>query len=115
MSTREWIGTEQYHRRSGDPPRLCREGKLELTTAPRSKTVATRIPEGFPPGRVRKGRSERCGSDVPIHSHVSVPPHHPASFRFNNSFTFPGLAFPPEAFRTCPTKKPSTCSLPLRY
>ncbi len=32
----------------GYPPRLCREGKPELTTAPRSDTTAaTGIPEGF--------------------------------------------------------------------
>src|SRR5437867_2940459 len=42
-------------------------------------------------------------------------PTHPASFLFSNSFTFPGFALPPEAFITCPTKNPNTCSLPLRY
>lgn len=34
-------------RRSGAPPRFSREGKLELTEAPWSKTRAERIPEGF--------------------------------------------------------------------
>jgi hypothetical protein len=33
--------------RSGDPARRGGEGKLELTEAPRSKTVAEGIPEGF--------------------------------------------------------------------
>lgn len=36
----------RLHRRRGDPLRFQREGKLELTTAPRSQTVATGIPEG---------------------------------------------------------------------
>ena len=35
--------------RSGDPARRDREGKLELTEAPRSKTVGEGIPEGFRP------------------------------------------------------------------
>jgi hypothetical protein len=35
--------------RSGDPARHGVEGKLELTEAPRSKTVAEGIPEGFRP------------------------------------------------------------------
>ena len=35
--------------RSGDPARRGREEKLELTEAPRSKTVAEGIPEGFHP------------------------------------------------------------------
>src|SRR6185437_8156086 len=38
-------------------------------------------------------------------------PDHPSLF-FNNSFTFPGFAFPPLAFITCPTRKPNTCCLP---
>jgi len=33
--------------RSGDPARGGGAGKLELTEAPRSKTVADGIPEGF--------------------------------------------------------------------
>jgi len=40
---------------AGYPPRLQRDGKLELTTAPWSQTTATGIPEGFRelmPGRV---------------------------------------------------------------
>ena len=37
----------RLHRRRGDPLRFKREGRLELTTAPRSQTVATGIPEGF--------------------------------------------------------------------
>ena len=35
--------------RSGDPARRGGEGKLELTEAPRSRTVAEEIPEGFRP------------------------------------------------------------------
>jgi len=35
--------------RSGDPARCGGEGKLELTEALRSKTVAEGIPEGFSP------------------------------------------------------------------
>ena len=31
---------------------------------------------------------------------------------FSNSYTFPGLALPPDAFITCPTRNPSTCCLP---
>lgn len=37
---------------------------------------------------------------------------HPLNFFFSISFTFPGFAFPPLAFITCPTKKPSTCCFP---
>src|SRR5262249_6879014 len=40
-----------------------------------------------------------------------APQPHPNLF-FNNSFTFPGFAFPPLAFITCPTRNPSTCCLP---
>lgn len=36
----------RLHRRCGDPLRFRREGKLELTTGPRSTTVAMGIPEG---------------------------------------------------------------------
>ncbi len=35
--------------RSGEPARRGGEGKLELTEAPRSKTAAEGIPEGFRP------------------------------------------------------------------
>jgi hypothetical protein len=35
--------------RSGDPARRGGAGKLELTEAPRSKTAAEGIPEGFYP------------------------------------------------------------------
>ena len=44
-------------RRSGDPPRLSREGKLELTEALRSSTAAEAIPEGF--------RSDESGRVAP--------------------------------------------------
>ena len=40
-------GDCRLYRRRGDPLRFRREGKLELTTGPRSTTVATGIPEGF--------------------------------------------------------------------
>src|SRR6188472_976892 len=36
---------------------------------------------------------------------------HP-NFFFNKSFTFPGFAFPPLTFITCPTKNPNTCCFP---
>ena len=52
------------HRRCGDPLRFQREGKLELTTAPRLQTVATGIPEGFrsmEPRRVAPGGAEAEG------------------------------------------------------
>ena len=37
---------------------------------------------------------------------------HPPNFFFSISFTFPGFAFPPLAFITCPTRNPSTCCFP---
>ena len=49
--------------------RFQREGKLELTTAPRSQTVATGIPEGFrslKPKRVAPGGAEAGGSHLLI-------------------------------------------------
>jgi len=45
--------------RSGDPARCGGVGKLELTKAPRSKTVAEGILEGF-----RPAASGRCIPDV---------------------------------------------------
>ena len=59
----------RLHRRRGDPPRFQREGKLELTTATRSQTVATGIPEGFRslgPRRVAPGGAEAGGSHLLI-------------------------------------------------
>ena len=59
----------RFHRRRGDPLRFQREGKLELTTAPRSQTVATGIPEGFrslEPKRVAPGGTEVGGSHALI-------------------------------------------------
>ena len=59
----------RLHRRRGDPLRFQREGKLELTMAPRSQTVATGIPEGFPslkPNRVAPGGAEAGGSHLLI-------------------------------------------------
>ena len=47
---------------AGDPPSLCREGKLELTKALRSNDRARGNSRRVPPGRGRKGRSGRCGS-----------------------------------------------------
>jgi hypothetical protein len=55
----------RLHRRRGDPLRFQREGKLELTTAPRSQTVAAGIPEGFrslEPRRVAPGGAETGSS-----------------------------------------------------
>ena len=59
----------RLHRRRGDPLRFQREGKLELTTAPRSQTVATGISEGFrslEPRRVAPGGAEAGGSHLLI-------------------------------------------------
>jgi len=47
------------------------EGKLELTEAPRSTTVAEGIPEGFRSGLPWKGCRERRGSGGP---HATAPP-----------------------------------------
>jgi hypothetical protein len=44
-------------RRIGDPPRLSREGKLELTEVLRSSTAAEGIPDGF--------RSDESGRVAP--------------------------------------------------
>ena len=44
--------------RSGDPPRRGGEGKLELTEAPRSETVAEGIPEGFRPSAYARGTTD---------------------------------------------------------
>ena len=54
---------ERLHRRSGDPPSLCREGKLELTEAPRLLDRGRENSRRFPPGKDRKGRSGRCGDE----------------------------------------------------
>src|SRR5712692_7211806 len=68
------------------------------------------------PQRVRLRFSLPCGLvgclfEQPVRPQSN--PHHPhPSFLFNNSFTFPGFAFPPEAFITCPTRNPSTCCFP---
>ncbi len=59
----------RLHRRRGDPLRFQREGKLELTTATRSQTVATGIPEDFRslgPRRVAPGGVEAGGSNLLI-------------------------------------------------
>jgi hypothetical protein len=59
----------RLHRRRGDPLRFRREGRLELTTAPRSQTVAPGIPEGFhslKPKRVAPGGAEASGSHLLI-------------------------------------------------
>ena len=50
-------------RRSGDPPRRGPEGKLELTEAARLTNRAGGNSRRIPPGRARKGRSERQGAD----------------------------------------------------
>ena len=62
------MAVSELHRRRGDPPRLRREGKLELTTAPWSQTTATGIPEGFrspKPGRVATGGAGAKGHATP--------------------------------------------------
>ena len=59
----------RLHRMRGDPLRFQREGKLELTMAPRSQTVATGISEVFrslDPNRVAPGGAEAGGSHVLI-------------------------------------------------
>jgi hypothetical protein len=58
-------------RRSGAPPRFSREGKLELTEAPWSKTRAERIPEGF--------RSAESGRVDPGGAGANSIPHLPSS------------------------------------
>ena len=50
-------------RRSGDPPRRGPEGKMELTEVARLPIAPEGIPEVLPPGRARKGRSERQRAD----------------------------------------------------
>ena len=52
-------------RRSGDPPRLSREGKLELIEALRSSTAAEGIPEGF--------RSDESGRVAPRGKKATSP------------------------------------------
>ncbi len=51
------------------PPRLSQEGKLELTKAPRSQTVAARIPEGF-----RPAKPERIALGGPFAKREGIPP-----------------------------------------
>lgn len=63
-SNSTWGAACRLHRRRGDPLRFQREGKLKLTTATRSQTVATGIPEGFRslgPRRVAPGGAEVGG------------------------------------------------------
>ena len=47
----------EHGRRSEASASLRREGKLELTKAPRSKTVAAEIPEGFHSAKRRRTAS----------------------------------------------------------
>jgi len=61
----------RLHRRRGDPLRFQRGGKLKLTTAPQSQTVATGISEGFrslKPRRVAPGGAEAGGSHLLVYS-----------------------------------------------
>src|SRR5208282_2402545 len=54
------------------------------------------------------GPNDRVRDPVPHNQ------NHP-SFLASNSFTICGLAWPLEAFMTCPTKKPSIVFFPARY
>jgi len=58
----------ELYRRSGDPPRLSREGKLELTEALRSSTAGEGIPEGF--------RSDESGRVAPGGEGATSPGTH---------------------------------------
>src|SRR5262245_38238663 len=57
-----WQRPERLHRRSGVPPRLSREGKLELTEALRSLTAGEGIPEGRT--ALRLVNAELCASSA---------------------------------------------------
>jgi hypothetical protein len=91
--------------------------------APMSQSAYRRVCGAATP----KGVAQRgCSATGPTpratgsSSHVRAarrqdPCTHARSFLFSNSFTFAGLAIPPDAFITCPTKNPKTSALPLRY
>ena len=49
------------------PPRLSREGKLELTKAPRSRDRGCKNSRRFPPGEARADRSGKSVSDTQRH------------------------------------------------
>ena len=66
--------------------------------------VAPCAPEGTPPLSL-------AAFLISLSDHGQIFTASP-SFFFNDSFTFPGFAFPPETFITCPTRNPSTCCLP---
>ena len=83
--------------------RFDRGGKLELTKAPRLKTVAAEIPEGF-----HSVEPERVAPRSEIAKGWLLKYLHAVNLFFSNSFTFPGFAFPPLPFITCPTRKPNT-------
>ncbi len=52
--------------RSGDPPRLCWEGKLELSEALRSETAAEGIPESFHPAEFGRVAPEAREQLIPV-------------------------------------------------
>src|ERR1044072_1725909 len=62
------------------------------------------------PDALRPARDD-CGLPLVVH----LENYSAFSFSFKSSLTTFGLALPFEAFITCPTKKPKSASLPLRY
>src|SRR5690606_4474763 len=90
----------------------------------RSKPGSRLLPP--PPDHASRRHSDRLSTTCVALSLVSNallrPPgtgrsrrHSAASLRFSSSFTCPGLALPPVAFITWPTKNPNSLSLPERY
>src|SRR5438093_13567438 len=59
MRSRATVVLSDMTRGAGNPPRLCREGKLELTKAPRSSDRGGGNSRRVPPDKARKGRSGR--------------------------------------------------------
>ena len=61
--------------------------------------------------RIERAPSE-CARSASTETCLATPLCHHTSLFFSNSFTFPGFAFPPLTFITCPTRNPSTCCFP---
>ena len=61
---------------------------------------------GVTPDGIRSSTKRRTRSDSDTAQ--------PANFFFSSSLSSAGLALPPVAFMTCPTKKPNSLSLPER-
>ena len=99
------VARAQKINRPPSPP-LLREQGISMSVIP---PLSHREDGAGLPSTARVGRAHSyCARSA---SKEGTQPHPPNLF-FSNSFTYPGFAFPPDSFITCPTRKPSTCCLP---